>query len=104
MINISSKMSLKVSCLKACGNDMEKAEKLYDFISRDMPSLPDFDTPPPTFMQQASSTVGNIFGWVKENQGDLAKAFEFIRGMIGGNAAPPTVPPPVDVPPIPAPK
>ena len=103
MIKPTSKMSLKISCLQACGNDVEKAEKVYSFLAGDMQSLPDFDTTPPTFMQQASDTVGNIFGWVKENQDDLARAFEFIRGMAGGQQSAPPVPP-VDVPPIPSPK
>lgn len=43
MINPSSKIALKISCLQACGNDVDKAEKLYKFVAEDIASLPDFD-------------------------------------------------------------
>lgn len=100
-------MSLKISCLRACGNDMDKAQKLYGFIAEGLRELPDFDTKPPTLMQQATDTVGSIFGWVKENQGDIMQAWDFVRSMLGRGAAAPTAglpAPPVDVPPIPEPK
>ena len=41
-IRPSSKMSLKMSCLSACGNNVEEAQKLYDFIASDI-NLPDTD-------------------------------------------------------------
>lgn len=34
MINPSSKIALKISCLQACGNDVDKAEKLYKFLPK----------------------------------------------------------------------
>ena len=43
-IRPTSKIALKISCLQACGNDLEKAERLYDFVAKDM-ELPDFDAP-----------------------------------------------------------
>ena len=45
----TSKLSLKLTCLSACGNDMNAARELYGFISDGM-ELPDFDPaePPPS--------------------------------------------------------
>lgn len=105
MINPSSKMTLKASCLQACGNDVDKAQKLYKFFSEDIASLPDFDVPPPTMMQQATRNVGSLFGWVKENKEDLFKAWDLIQSFRGGSprAVMPPVAPPIDIPPIPAP-
>lgn len=85
MINPSSKMTLKASCLQACGNDVDKAQKLYKFFSEDIASLPDFDVPPPTMMQQATRNVGSLFGWVKENKEDLFQAWDLIQSFRGGS-------------------
>lgn len=105
MINPSSKMSLKISCLRACGNNRQEAKELYEFIAADM-NLPDFDVPPPSVMQQVTQTAGGLFEWVKQNQGDLMQAWNFLQSMKNGTPMPAPAPmaPPVDVPPIPVPQ
>lgn len=95
----TSKVTLKTSCLRACNNDVDKAAKLYDFFVKDLETIPDFDPVPPTFMQQAKSTIGDLFGWVDQNQDKLMGAFQMIKQMRGGAAS--TGQPPIDVPPIP---
>lgn len=100
MIIPTSKVSLKTSCLRACGNDIEKAEKLYDFFVKDLQEIPDFDPVPPTLFEQAKSTVGDLFGWVENNQDKLAGAFQLIQQFRGGGVIP-TAQPPVGVPPLP---
>lgn len=95
----TSKVTLKTSCLRACNNDVDKAAKLYDFFVKDLETIPDFDPVPPTFMQQAKSTIGDLFGWVDQNQDKLMGAFQMIKQMRGGSV--PTGQPPIDVPPIP---
>lgn len=100
MIIPTSKVSLKTSCLRACGNDIEKAEKLYDFFVKDLEEIPDFDPVPPTLFEQAKSTVGDLFGWVENNQDKLAGAFQLIQQFRGGGAVT-AGQPPVGVPPLP---
>lgn len=104
MINPSSKIALKISCLQACGNDVDEAEKLYKFVAEDIASLPDFDVQPPTTMQRATQSVNSMFGWVKENREDLLQAWDFIQGMRGNASRVAAAMPPVDVPPIPSPQ
>ena len=100
MIDPSSKASLKMSCLMAANGDIRKAKEAYDFFVDGMEDIPDFPLPQPTLMQQTQQTVGNIFGWVKDNQNDLMQAWNFIQSMRGG--VPLSAPvPPADIPPLP---
>jgi len=103
MINPSSKIALKISCLQSCNGDIEKANKLYNFLAEGVDTIPDFDTPQPTFMQQASQTAGSVFGWVKENQNDIIQAWNFFQTMRNGGTIPaPGAPAPQpEIPPLP---
>lgn len=76
-------MSLKASCISACGNDIEKAAQLYDFFAKDV-KLPDFDIPKPTAYQQVKSIAGEIFGWIDGNQDKIAGAYNFIQSVRHG--------------------
>lgn len=82
----SSKAAAKAQCLAICGGDIDRAEKLYDFLVKDM-ELPDFDAVPPSVFQQIRGTAGEIAGWIKENRGEIADALELIRSIRGGTAA-----------------
>ena len=98
----TSKMTLKLSCIRACDNDLTKATELYEFLAKDMANLPDFDVPPPSTLQQIKGMAQDIFGWVDQNQDKLIGAYNFFVSMKGG--APVNVPsgvPPTGVPPIP---
>lgn len=106
MINPSSKMALKLSCLQQTGGDVKKAEELYSFLADGVESMPDYPVQRPSTMQQIQQAAGNIFGWVKENQGDIINAVNFIQQMrgaqpIGLPVAPPV--PAVEIPPLPQP-
>lgn len=102
MIVPTSKMSLKISCMQACGSDIEKAEKLYEFLAKDIAELPDFDIPRPTVMEQVKSTAGEIFGWIDQNQDKIAGAYNFIQSVrSGAPIGTPSGAPPVGVSPIP---
>lgn len=85
MINTTSKMSLKMSCTMACNGDVVRAKELYDFLVEGIESIPDFDIPKPSTMQQAQQMVGNIFGWVKNNKDDIVNAIGFIQTLRGGS-------------------
>jgi hypothetical protein len=102
MVATTSKMALKASCIRACNGDVEKAEKLYDFFAKDISNLPDFDAPVPTALDQIKGVVGEVFGWVDQNQDKIVGAYNFIQSVRGGT--PINIPagaPPSGIPPIP---
>lgn len=100
MIDPSSKMALKMSCLQQANGDVKKATELYNFLAEGMETMPEYPVQQPSTMQQLKETVGGLFGWVKENQNDLMQTWGFIQQMRGGQVpAPPT--PPIDIPPLP---
>lgn len=94
----TSKMSLKMSCIRACNNDVAKAAELYDFLSKDIESLPDFDVRPPSTFEQIKGIAGDIFGWVDQNQDKIVGAYNFIQSVRTGV---PVGAPPAGVSPIP---
>ena len=89
-----------MTCLQACGNDVDEAKKLYDFLAGDMPNLPDVDPIEPTKLQQARDAIGSLFGWLKENRGEIIEAWDFVNAIRGGASAT-TATTPIGVPPIP---
>lgn len=84
MINPSSKISLKLSCLMACDRDIEKAERLYNFLADGVETMPDFDIPNPSIYEQIKQGAGQFFGWIKENKNDLIDAYSFIQQIRAG--------------------
>lgn len=101
MIQPTSKVALKMSCLASANGDLDKAEKLYDFFAKDMPDLPDFEPQMPTKFQQARDAVGSAMNWFKENREDIAQAWGFIQQLRGGAPIGADAVPPAGVPPIP---
>ena len=97
----TSKMALKASCIRACNNDVDKAERLYDFFIKDIKDIPDFDPRQPTALEQIRSVAGDVFGWVEQNQGKLLDAYNLFQSIRGGQ--PLNIPsgPVQGVPPIP---
>lgn len=104
MIVPTSKMALKTSCIRACGNDIEKAAKLYEFYVNDLTNLPDFDVAPPSTFQQAKDFLANTFSWIDSNQDKIVGYYNIIQQIRGGQPLPmmPQNTPPMDVPPIPS--
>lgn len=97
-IHPTSKVALKQQCLLISKGDLELAAKLYDFMIKDMDDLPTFDVQPPTTMQQVKDTIGQSFGWFKENQNEIIQGIEWVRSMFGkGGNIPPSGTP---IPPI----
>lgn len=98
MVNTSSKMSLKMSCINACKGDVQRAKELYDFLSEGIKSIPDFDIQPPSMVQQIKETVGSVFGWVKENREDIVQAVGFVQSIVKKPSAAPVT---TEIPPLP---
>ena len=87
----TSKVSLKMSCLQSCNGDLDKAEKLYAYLSEGIDDLPTFDPVRPTKFEQAKSIVGDGFNWVKENQETIVNWVAFFKDLFGkgGGGVPP---------------
>ncbi|MGM9740189.1 MAG: hypothetical protein ACI3ZP_06250 [Candidatus Cryptobacteroides sp.] len=96
----TSKMSLKMSCIRACGKDIKAAEQLYDFFVKDMPGLPDFDIVPPSPMKQITDGAMKVLGWIDSNQDKIAGYYNLFQQIRAGN---PITPPLQDVPGVPPP-
>lgn len=99
MINATSKMGLKASCLRSCHGDISQAKELYDFLADGIESLPDFEPEKPSIVKQAGQAAGNIFGWLRENQNEISQVWGFVQTLRGNAPAAPV--PPVEIPPIP---
>lgn len=102
-VRATSKSSLKLQCLFCAKGDLKEAKELYDFFASDMPDLPDYDPVPPTWQQNTVQTINGIMDWVKENQGTLSQAYDFISGIVRKRGIPPTAapePPAAPLPPI----
>ena len=66
--------------------NVEKAQEMVDFYTKNM-QLPDFDPIAPTFMQQVKSNASDIYGWIKENQGDIVQGYQLIYSIIKNKGA-----------------
>ena len=99
-INPTSKASLKMQCLLVSNGDIDKAERLYDFMAKDMPDLPMFDPVQPTTMQQVKTTAVETFQWLNSNQETLMNWAGFFRGLFSKGAPSGTTPPSAPLPPI----
>lgn len=66
--------------------DIQKAQEMYDFYAKNL-DLPDFDPLTPTFMQQMRRNAGDIFSWIKANQGDLVQGYQMIYSIIKNKGA-----------------
>lgn len=101
MIKPTSKSALKRECLYLCNLNVEKAERMYNFLVKDMESIPDIEPAQKPFLQNFGEQASGIFGWLRENQDMLGQGIDFIRGIIasrkGGSAIPPATPlPPIN--------
>ena len=91
-IQPTSKATLKLQCLFATKGDIDEARKLYDFFAEDIPSLPDYDPAPTTWVDTTKQTAGDFFSWLKDNQNTIATGYEIVRQMTGGKLPPLTIP------------
>jgi len=97
MINPTSKAALKQQCLFLSNLDMDKAERMYDFLIKDMGDIPDVEPASKSFMDNFGAQASGVMNWFRENQDILNKGVELIRGMIGRRGAAPTTPlPPIN--------
>ncbi len=98
MIDTKSKMSLKISCLKACDSNIGKAGELYDFLSDGIQGLPDFDPVQPGGFEQVKQGAADIFKWLTEHKDDISQVVGFIQSF---RKSAPASAPTDNIPPIP---
>ena len=70
--------------------DIQKAQEMFDFYAKNL-DLPDFDPIEPTFMQQVKNNASDLFSWIKENQGDIVKGYQFVQAVIQNRGIIPTM-------------
>lgn len=87
MIDTSSKITLKMSCVQAANGDMAKAAELYDFFTKDI-ELPDYPIPQPTAVQKFTQQAESLFGWIEQNGDKFMKGYNMIQMIRGGNTIP----------------
>lgn len=98
MIKPTSKSALKAQCLYLCNLNVEKAEKMYDFLIKGMEGLPDVEPASKPFLQNFGDQANGILGWFRENQDVLGQGVDMIRGIVGRRGASAAAPSPL--PPI----
>jgi len=99
MIKPTSKAALKQQCLFMANLDVDKAEKMYDFLTKGMDNIPDVEPSAKPFIQNFGEQASGVFGWLRENQDVLGQAVDFIKGIISSKKGglPPTTPlPPIN--------
>lgn len=99
----TSKASLKQICLLAAKGNLEEAQKLYDYMIKDMEDLPLFDAPIPSRMEEIKNGLSDTFRWVNDNQEQIFSWIGIIKDLFnknGGGGIPPAAMPPTS--PIPS--
>lgn len=81
-LNVSSKLSLKLSCLQTANGDIEKAKELYEYIAADM-ELPDVTPVPPSTFQQIKTGAEDVMGWIQEHQNDIVNIYQTVQAFRG---------------------
>ena len=99
MIKPTSKAELKRTCLMLANLNVEKAEKMYDFLIKGMDGIPDVEPASKPFIQNFGEQASSIFGWLRENQDMLGQGVDFIKGIIASRKGAP-IPPSSPLPPI----
>lgn len=98
IVRTTSKDALKRTALIASGNDIKKAEEIYDFFIKDLPNMPDYDPVEPSSMEQMKNTALGIFQWARENQDQIVGVTNMVLQMMGKQPiGVPTVP--IETPP-----
>lgn len=93
MIKPTSKSALKQQCLYMARMDVEKAEKMYDFLIRDMEELPAIDPAQKSFIENMGGQVSGVFQWIRENQDMLSQGLEMVKSIIAKRKGVPPLPP-----------
>lgn len=81
-INPTSKASLKTQCLLLGNGDIEQANKLYDYFAKDMPELPPYDAPTPTWIDNTKDSLSSLFSLIGQHKDGLSQGYDIIRSLL----------------------
>ena len=87
MINPTSKASLKTQCLIVGKGDIEQANRLYEYFTKDMPELPAYDTPDPTFADKTKNTLNGLFSFFGQHKDGLSQGYDILRNLLNARGA-----------------
>ena len=100
MIRPTSKAALKQQCLFLANLDVDKAEKMYDFLIKGMEEIPAVETASKSFMQNFGEQASGVLAWFRENQDVLGQGVDMIKGIVASRKGSTSVPPATPLPPI----
>ena len=80
----TSKLSLKMSCLRACNNNVAKATELYNYISEGL-ELPDVEPQPIGGVQKVMNGLDSVAGWLEDHQPQIEKVVALVQLMTKRN-------------------
>lgn len=89
MIRPTSKAALKQQCLFLANLDVDKAERMYDFLIKGMEEIPAVETASKPFIQNLGEQASGVLGWFRENQDILGQGVDIIRGILAGRKGSP---------------
>lgn len=99
MIRPTSKAALKQQCLFLSNLDVERAEKMYDFLIKGMEDIPAVEPATRSFLQNIGDQANGVVTWIRENQDVIGQGVELVRGFLssrkGGAAAAGAAPLPI---------
>ena len=82
MIKPTSKAALKQQVLFLSNLDVEKAEKMYNFLIKDMEEIPAVEPASRSFFQNVGDGATNLMSWLRENQDMIGQGVDLVRGII----------------------
>ena len=97
MIKPTSKAELKRQCLYLSNLDVDKAERMYNFLVKDV-DIPDVEPASRSFIQNFGEQASGVFGWFRDNQDMIGQTVDFVKGIISSRKG--GVPPATPLPPI----
>lgn len=86
MIDTSSRMAMKMTCLHACKGNVARAAEMYAFLADGISELPDYTPQPPTTMQQLTHHVSRAMSWLRSNKSELADMYALFQQLKQDNA------------------
>ena len=80
----TSKIGLKQMCLMSANGDLEKANKIYEYMIKDLDDLPVSDPVIPSRAAQVKNGVSETFNWLNENQNQILLWVDLVLGLVRG--------------------
>ena len=81
-INPTSRASLKSQCLTVSNGDIEQADRLYEYFTKDMPDIPTYEPPTPTWVDNTKESLSSLFSFFGSHKDGLSQGYEIVRAML----------------------